>query len=135
MTDKKFVEELIDQDDDFDQWYVDVIRKAELADDSPVRGCKVVRPYGWAIWENVQKALDWRIKEAGVENAAFPLFIPQSMLALEADHIEGFARRRSPGSRAAAARTSRSRGPCARRQKRSSARCSRSGCRVTAICR
>jgi len=91
MTDKKYVEDLIDQDDDFDQWYVDVIRKAELADDSPVRGCKVVRPYGWAIWENVQKALDWRIKETGVENAAFPLFIPQSMLALEADHIEGFA--------------------------------------------
>ncbi|MCC6704657.1 MAG: proline--tRNA ligase [Thermomicrobiales bacterium] len=91
MTDKKYVEDLIDQDDDFDQWYVDVIRKAELADDSPVRGCKVVRPYGWAIWENVQKALDWRIKEAGVENAAFPLFIPQSMLAQEADHIEGFA--------------------------------------------
>jgi prolyl-tRNA synthetase len=91
MTEKKYVEDLIDQDDDFDQWYVDVIRKAELADDAPVRGCKVVRPYGWAIWENVQKALDWRIKETGVENAAFPLFIPQSMLALEADHIEGFA--------------------------------------------
>ncbi len=91
MSDRKFVEDLIDQDDDFDQWYVDVIRKAELADDAPVRGCKVVRPYGWAIWENVQKALDWRIKETGVENAAFPLFIPQSMLAQEADHIEGFA--------------------------------------------
>lgn len=91
MTDKKYVEDLIDQNDDFDQWYVDVIRKAELADDAPVRGCKVVRPYGWAIWENVQKALDWRIKETGVENAAFPLFIPQSMLAQEADHIEGFA--------------------------------------------
>jgi prolyl-tRNA synthetase len=91
MSEKKYVEDLIDQDDDFDQWYIDVIRKAELADDSPVRGCKVVRPYGWAIWENVQNALDTRIKETGVENAAFPLFIPQSMLALEADHIEGFA--------------------------------------------
>ncbi|MEZ4497525.1 MAG: proline--tRNA ligase [Thermomicrobiales bacterium] len=91
MTELNYVEDLIDQDDDFDQWYVDVIRKAELADDAPVRGCKVVRPYGWAIWENVQQALDRRIKATGVENAAFPLFIPQSMLAQEADHIEGFA--------------------------------------------
>ncbi|MEZ4625453.1 MAG: hypothetical protein R2843_11840 [Thermomicrobiales bacterium] len=56
MTELNYVEDLIDQDDDFDQWYVDVIRKAELADDAPVRGCKVVRPYGWAIWENVQQA-------------------------------------------------------------------------------
>jgi len=91
MSETGFVQDLIDQDDDFDQWYVDVIRKAELADDSPVRGCKVVRPYGWTLWENIVAKLDARIKETGVENASFPLFIPQSMLAQEAAHIEGFA--------------------------------------------
>lgn len=91
MTETTFVQDLIDKDDDFDQWYVDVIRKADLADDSPVRGCKVVRPYGFALWENMVAALDRRIKATGVENAAFPLFIPQSMMAREADHIEGFA--------------------------------------------
>ena len=72
MNETGFVQDLIDQDDDFDQWYVDVIRKAELADDSPVRGCKVVRPYGWTLWENMVTRLDARIKETGVENASFP---------------------------------------------------------------
>lgn len=91
MADTAYVQDLIDQDDDFDQWYVDVIRKAELADDAPVRGCKVIRPYGFALWENMVAALDSRIKATGVENAAFPLFIPESMMAKEADHIEGFA--------------------------------------------
>ncbi len=91
MTDTRFVQDLIDQDDDFDQWYVDVIRKAELADDAPVRGCKVIRPYGWGLWERMVARLDERIKATGVENAAFPLFIPQSMMEREADHIEGFA--------------------------------------------
>jgi prolyl-tRNA synthetase len=91
MTDARFVQDLIDQDDDFDQWYVDVIRKAELADDAPVRGCKVIRPYGWGLWERMVARLDERIKATGVENAAFPLFIPKSMLEREANHIEGFA--------------------------------------------
>ncbi len=86
-----FVEELIDQDDDFDQWYVDVVRRAELADDAPVRGCKVVRPYGYAIWEAIQAGLDRRIKATGVQNAYFPMLIPESMLNREAEHIEGFA--------------------------------------------
>lgn len=86
-----FVEELIDQDDDFDRWYVDVVRRAELADDAPIRGCKVVRPYGYAIWENIQAALDKRIKATGVQNAYFPMLIPESMLNREAEHIEGFA--------------------------------------------
>lgn len=86
-----FVEELIDQDDDFDRWYVDVVKRAELADDSPVRGCKVVRPYGYALWENMQSALDRRIKATGVQNAYFPMLIPESMFAREAEHIEGFA--------------------------------------------
>jgi prolyl-tRNA synthetase len=78
-------------DDDFDQWYVDVVQQAELADDAPVRGCKVIRPYGYRLWEQMVARLDARIKATGVENAYFPLFIPQGMMAREADHIEGFA--------------------------------------------
>lgn len=90
-TERKFVEELIEQEDDFDRWYIEVVRKAELADDSPVRGTKVIRPYGFALWEHMQAELDRRIKETGVQNAYFPLFIPKSMLEREAEHIEGFA--------------------------------------------
>ncbi len=92
MTDdRKFVEELVDREDDFDRWYVEVVQKAELTDDSPVRGTKVIRPYGFALWENMQRELDRRIKDTGVQNAYFPLFIPKSMLEREAEHIEGFA--------------------------------------------
>lgn len=88
---RRFVEDIADQDDDFDRWYVDVVKRAELADDAPVRGCKIIRPYGYALWENMQAALDKRIKATGVQNAYFPMFIPESMLQREADHIEGFA--------------------------------------------
>ncbi|MDX1815981.1 MAG: proline--tRNA ligase, partial [Thermodesulfobacteriota bacterium] len=77
--------------EDFPQWYNDVVMRAELADYSPVKGCMVIRPYGYAIWENVQRLLDKRIKDAGHENAYFPLFIPESFLSREADHVEGFA--------------------------------------------
>ncbi|MEA2586953.1 MAG: prolyl-tRNA synthetase, partial [Thermomicrobiales bacterium] len=91
MSDVKYVEELIDQEDDFDRWYVEVIRKAELADDAPVRGCKVIRPYGFGLWERMVARLDARIKATGVENAAFPLLIPKSLLEREAAHVEGFA--------------------------------------------
>lgn len=90
MTQKNFVQNLIDPSENFDQWYVDVIQQAELADDAPVRGMKVVRPYGYAIWEAIQAGLDRRFKATGVENAYFPLLIPRSMLAREADHIQGF---------------------------------------------
>ena len=75
---------------DFAQWYVDVVRQAELADYSPVRGCIVVRPYGFALWENIRDALDRRIKETGHENMYFPLFVPKSFLEKEAEHVEGF---------------------------------------------
>jgi prolyl-tRNA synthetase len=85
-----FVEDLINPADNFDQWYVDVVQQAELVDDAPVRGMKVVRPYGYAIWERIQAALDARFKATGVENAYFPLLIPRSMLEREAEHIEGF---------------------------------------------
>jgi prolyl-tRNA synthetase len=76
---------------DFSEWYNDVIMRAELADYSPVRGCMVIRPRGYRVWELMQQALDGMFKETGHENAYFPLFIPQSFLAKEADHVEGFA--------------------------------------------
>ena len=78
------------QSADFDRWYTDVVRRAELADYSPVRGCMVIRPYGFALWENIQRALDDMIKRTGHENMYFPLFIPESYLTKEADHVEGF---------------------------------------------
>src|SRR5262249_38626615 len=76
---------------DFSDWYVDVILRAELADYSPVRGCMVIRPYGYALWENMQAQLDARIKATGHKNAYFPLFIPEHLLQKEAEHVEGFA--------------------------------------------
>ncbi|MBI5168950.1 MAG: proline--tRNA ligase [Candidatus Eisenbacteria bacterium] len=88
---KQFVEELTDQGDDFSRWYNEVVRKAQLADYSPVRGSMVIRPYGYGLWENMQQLLDRRIKATGHENAYFPLLIPESLLQLEADHVEGFA--------------------------------------------
>ncbi|MCC6651052.1 MAG: proline--tRNA ligase [Candidatus Eisenbacteria bacterium] len=88
---KQFVEDLTDQGDDFSRWYNEVVRKAQLADYSPVRGSMVIRPYGYALWENMQQLLDRRIKATGHENAYFPLLIPESLLQLEADHVEGFA--------------------------------------------
>ncbi len=88
---EKFVEDLTDKGDDFSRWYGEVILKAQLADYAPVRGCMVIRPYGFAIWEHMQQALDRRIKETGHLNAYFPLLIPESLLAKEAEHVEGFA--------------------------------------------
>jgi len=77
--------------EDYSRWYQDVIREAELADSAPVRGCMIIRPYGYAIWENIQACLDRRFKETGHSNAYFPLFIPQSFIAREAEHVEGFS--------------------------------------------
>lgn len=82
---------LTPQADDFPRWYQDVVAKAELADNGPARGTMVIRPYGYAIWERMQAEEDVRIKEAGAENCAFPLFIPQSYLTREAEHVEGFS--------------------------------------------
>ena len=86
----KFVEDLTEKDD-FSRWYLDLVYKAGLADESPVRGCMVIKPYGFALWENMQRAMDDRIKATGHENVYFPLFIPYSFLAREAEHVEGFA--------------------------------------------
>jgi prolyl-tRNA synthetase len=85
------VTEITPRTEDFSRWYTDVIRRAELADYSPVKGCMVIRPYGYAIWELIQQGLDRRIKATGHVNAYFPLLIPQSLLTREADHVEGFA--------------------------------------------
>ena len=82
---------LTPQSVDFPQWYQDVLNKAELADNGPVRGTMVIRPYAFAIWERTQAAVDERIKEAGAENAYFPMFIPESYLTREAEHVEGFS--------------------------------------------
>jgi prolyl-tRNA synthetase len=86
-----FVTEITPRSQDFSRWYLDVVRRAELADYSPVKGCMVIRPYGYAMWEQIQQALDSRIKATGHVNAYFPLFIPESLLNKEAEHVEGFA--------------------------------------------
>ena len=88
---KKMVESITSMDVDFAQWYTDVVKKAELVDYAPVRGCMIVRPYGCAIWENIQKILDEKFKATGHENVMMPLFIPESLLQKEKDHVSGFA--------------------------------------------
>ena len=84
-------EKITPRSEDFSKWYQDIVLQAKLADYSPVKGCMVIRPNGYSIWEQIQKDLDRRIKETGVRNAYFPLFIPESFLKKEADHVEGFA--------------------------------------------
>jgi prolyl-tRNA synthetase len=86
-----YPESITPQSEDFGRWYIDVVRRAELADYSPVKGCMVIRPYGYAIWELMQQGLDRRFKATGHVNAYFPLFIPESLLMKEAEHVEGFA--------------------------------------------
>lgn len=90
-NDKKLVEMITSMDVDFAQWYTDVVKKAELIDYSSVKGCMVIKPAGYAIWENIQRELDRRFKETGVENVYMPMFIPESLLEKEKDHVEGFA--------------------------------------------
>lgn len=88
---KKLVEEITSMDVDFAQWYTDIVKKAELVDYSSVKGCMIIRPYAYAMWENIQKDLDRRFKETGHENVYMPLLIPESLLQKEKDHVEGFA--------------------------------------------
>ena len=90
-NDKKMVEQITSMDVDFAQWYTDICKKADLIDYSSVKGCMIIRPYGYAIWENIQKILDTRFKELGHENVYMPMFIPESLLNKEKDHVEGFA--------------------------------------------
>ncbi len=89
--DKKMVEAITSMDEDFAQWYTDVVKKAELCDYASVKGCMVIKPAGYAIWENIQQELDRRFKETGVQNVYMPIFIPESLLEKEKDHVEGFA--------------------------------------------
>lgn len=88
---KKMVEEITSMEEDFAKWYTDVVKKAELIEYTSVKGCMVIRPYGYAIWENIQKELDREFKALGHENVCMPLFIPESLLNKEKDHVEGFA--------------------------------------------
>ena len=88
---KKMVEAITSRDVDFAQWYTDIVKKADLIDYSSVKGCMIIRPYGYAIWENIQKLLDARFKETGHENVYMPMFIPESLLNKEKDHVQGFA--------------------------------------------
>ena len=88
---KQFVKEITDMNEDFPRWFTDVVIKTELVDYGPVKGTMVIRPYGYAIWENIQTELNRRFKAQGVKNAYFPMFIPESFLKKEAEHVEGFA--------------------------------------------
>ncbi len=88
---KKAVKEITSMDENFAQWYTDIVKKAELADYSSLKGCMIIRPYGYALWENIQRTLDGKFKETGHENVAMPMFIPESLLQKEKDHVEGFA--------------------------------------------
>ena len=92
MTMAKELKELTSQDENYSQWYQDLVVKADLAENSAVRGCMVIKPYGYAIWEKMQRILDDKFKETGHHNAYFPLLIPKSFLSREADHVEGFAK-------------------------------------------
>ena len=88
---RKFVKDIASKKEDFSRWYVELVTKTKLADYSPVKGCMVIPPYGFALWENTRAGLDRRIKETGHQNAYFPLFIPEALLKKEAEHVEGFA--------------------------------------------
>nr|MCR4831637.1 proline--tRNA ligase [Pseudobutyrivibrio sp.] len=88
---KKLVEAITSMSEDFAQWYTDVVVKADLIAYSSVKGCMIIKPDGYAIWENIQHELDRRFKETGVQNVYMPMFIPESLLQVEKDHVEGFA--------------------------------------------
>lgn len=89
--DDRFVKQITPKSEDFSKWYIEIIKKAELADYAPIKGMMVIRPYGYSIWENIQRLLDLKIKQSGHFNAYFPLFIPESFLKKETEHLEGFS--------------------------------------------
>ena len=135
MAKSGFVASITPQSEDFPGWYNDVVLKAQLADYSPVRGCMVIRPYGFAMWESMRDELDRHIKRTGHENVYFPLFVPRSLLEKEAEHVEGF----NPAGRVGHARrwqgARRVAGHPARPARRSSPRRSRTGSSRIATCR
>ena len=87
----QFVQEITPRDVDFAKWYTDIVLKNDMCDYTDVRGCMAIKPYGYAVWELMQKEMDQRFKDTGHQNAYFPLLIPESMLMKEAEHVEGFA--------------------------------------------
>src|SRR6266478_10085221 len=91
MNKEPMSKEITPRGEDYSQWYLDVVLKTEMADYGPVRGCMIIRPYGYAVWENMQADMDRRIKETGHLNAYFPLFIPKHYLEKEKEHVEGFS--------------------------------------------
>ncbi len=132
--------------EDYPQWYQEVIAAADLAQQSDVRGCMVIKPWGYAIWENMQQVLDRMFKETGHQNAYFPLFIPMSFLEKEAEHVEGFAKecavvthhRLEPGPDGGLVPGGAAGGTamwCDRPARRSSERCTPAGSSRIAICR
>ena len=129
--DKQFVQNIADIHEDFPQWYTDVVIKTELVDYGPVKGTMVIRPYGYAVWENIQAEMNKRFKALGVKNAYFPMLIPESYLKREAEHVEGFAPEVAVVTHA---KNLPSRLLSARRAKRLFAKCIRSGFTATAIC-
>ena len=129
--DGKFVNQIADIESDFPQWYTDVVLKTKLVDYGPVKGTMVIRPYGYAIWENIQRELDKRFKATGHENAYFPLLIPMSFLSKEKEHVEGFAPEVAVAPHPKSLQNLSS---CAPRQKQSSAICIPSGYSLTATC-
>ena len=90
-NDENFVKEITNIEDDFAKWYTDIVLKADLADYTDTKGCMAIKPYGYAIWENIQKYADDKFKKAGVENVYLPLLIPEGLLNKEKEHVEGFA--------------------------------------------
>lgn len=96
---KNFVKEITNIDENFAQWYTDIVLKAELADYTDTKGCIAIRPYGYAIWENIQNYADRKFKETGVKNTYFPVLIPESLYKRKKNHVEGFAPRSCLGNR------------------------------------
>jgi len=93
MSKNEFVKEITNIDEDFAQWYTDIVLKTELADYAETKGCITIRPYGYAIWENIQNYADKKFKKIGIKNTSFPVLIPESLLQKEKDHVEMFQKR------------------------------------------
>ena len=119
---------------DFSAWYNETVLRAELADYSPVRGCMVIRPRGYGIWERMQRQLDFMFKDTGHENAYFPMLIPESFMHKEAEHVEGFSPELAVVTHGGG-KNSKSRSSSVQHPRRSSTRCLQNGCRVIATCR
>ena len=131
---QKMVDAITSMDEDFAQWYTDIVKKAELSSYTSVKGCMVIRPYGYAIWEQMQHILDETFKETGRENVCMPMFIPESLLQKEKDHVEGFAPEVA-WSHTAVRKSWKNGFVCVRHQKPCSATIMQKSCTAIGICR